>query len=166
MHNHLVEPGVEGRKVTSQASWRSAKYIIWGKVMASQELKPWWILWVRGRPWFVLAPKVLQQCTNQLVGWFYASSCEWIVCLSLFLVPSRSSNTPLYPRKCWEPESVPRTLNLSVIFYFKLPLESIKELGSMSIRFALRWFVGHTFPYRNPNVREWTPHSQVNFHFT
>jgi hypothetical protein len=26
--------------------------------------------------WFVLTPKVLQQCTNQLVAWFCASLCE------------------------------------------------------------------------------------------
>jgi hypothetical protein len=49
-------------------------------------------------PWFVLAPKVLQLCTNHFV---------WVVCrpvwvseaYQLFLVPSRSSNTPFYPVK-------------------------------------------------------------------
>jgi hypothetical protein len=47
-------------------------------------------------PWLVLAPKVFQLCTNHLV---------WVVCrlvwvseaCQLFLVPSRSSNTPFYP---------------------------------------------------------------------
>jgi hypothetical protein len=29
-------------------------------------------------PWLVLAPKVLQQCTNQLVVWFCVGPCEWI----------------------------------------------------------------------------------------
>jgi len=29
-------------------------------------------------PWFVLAPKVLQQCTNQLVVRFCVGLCEWI----------------------------------------------------------------------------------------
>jgi hypothetical protein len=29
--------------------------------------RPWWVLWVRGCPWFVLTPKVLKLCTNQLV---------------------------------------------------------------------------------------------------
>ncbi len=51
--------------------------------------------------WLVLAPKVLQLCTNHFV---------WVVCrpvwvseaCQLFLVPSRSSNTPLYPSKCCE----------------------------------------------------------------
>jgi len=27
-------------------------------------------------PWFVLAPKVLQQCTNQPIAWFCAGLCE------------------------------------------------------------------------------------------
>jgi hypothetical protein len=52
-------------------------------------------------PWLVLAPRVLQFCTNHFV---------WVVCrpmwvtkaCQLFLVPSRSSNTPLYPSKCCE----------------------------------------------------------------
>jgi hypothetical protein len=60
-------------------------------------------------PWFVLALKVLQLCINHLV---------WVVCkpvwvseaCQLFLVPSRSSNTPLYPSKCCELGSVPRFL--------------------------------------------------------
>jgi hypothetical protein len=46
--------------------------------------------------WLILAPRVLQLCTNHLV---------WVVCTpvwvneacQLFPVPSRSSNTPLYP---------------------------------------------------------------------
>jgi hypothetical protein len=29
-------------------------------------------------PWLVVAPKVLQLCTNQLIVWFCASSCEWL----------------------------------------------------------------------------------------
>jgi hypothetical protein len=62
-------------------------------------------------PWLVLAPKVLQLCINHLV---------WVVCrpmwvnkaCQLFLVPSWSSNTPLYPSKCCELGSVPRLLPL------------------------------------------------------
>jgi len=61
--------------------------------------------------WLVLAPRVLQLCTNHLV---------WVMCRTvwvsetsqLFLVPSRSSNTPLYPSKCCELGSVPRLLPL------------------------------------------------------
>jgi hypothetical protein len=61
--------------------------------------------------WLVLAPKVLQLCINHFV---------WVVCrpmwvseaYQLFLVPSRSSNTPLYPSKCCELRNVPRFLPL------------------------------------------------------
>jgi hypothetical protein len=57
-------------------------------------------------PWFVLASKVLQLRTNHLV---------WVLCrlvwvneaCQLFLVPSQSSSTPLYPSKCYELGSVP-----------------------------------------------------------
>jgi hypothetical protein len=62
-------------------------------------------------PWLVLAPRVLQLCTNHFV---------WVVCrpvwvseaCQLFLVPSRSSNTPFYPSKCCELRNVLRLLPL------------------------------------------------------
>jgi hypothetical protein len=61
--------------------------------------------------WLVLAPKVFPLCTNHLV---------WVVCrpmwvseaCQLFLVPSRSSNTPPYPSKCCELGNVPRLFPL------------------------------------------------------
>ncbi len=57
--------------------------------------------------WLVLAPKVLQLCINHFV---------WVLCrpmwvseaCQLFLVPSRSSDTPFYPSKCCELGNVPR----------------------------------------------------------
>jgi hypothetical protein len=49
------------------ASWRGTKYTIKGKVVASPKFGPWWVLWVQVCPWFILAPNVLQLCTNQLV---------------------------------------------------------------------------------------------------
>jgi hypothetical protein len=66
-------------------------------------------------PWLVLAPRVLQLCTNHFV---------WVMCrpvwvseaCQLFLVPSRSSNTPLYPSKCCELGSVLRLLFLPLFF--------------------------------------------------
>jgi hypothetical protein len=66
-------------------------------------------------PWLVLAPKVLQLCTNHFV---------WVMCMpvwvseacQLFLVPSQSSNMPLYPSKCCELGSVPRLLPLPLSF--------------------------------------------------
>jgi len=39
----------------------------------------WWVLWVWVSLWFVLTSKVLQLCTNQLVVWFCASLCEWVI---------------------------------------------------------------------------------------
>jgi hypothetical protein len=62
-------------------------------------------------PWLVLAPRVLQLCTNHFV---------WVVCrpvwmseaCQFFLAPSRSSNTPLYPSKCYELGNMPRLLPL------------------------------------------------------
>jgi len=78
-------------------------------------------------PWLVLPPRVLQLCTNHFV---------WVVCrpvwvtkaCQLFLVPSRSSNTPLYPSKCCELGSV---LWLFLFRYFLLGLtfEPFEELG-------------------------------------
>jgi len=67
-------------------------------------------------PWLILAPRVLQLCTNH---------CVWVVCrpvwvseaCQLFLDPSRNSNTPIYPSKCCELRSMPRLL--------PLPLSSI-----------------------------------------
>jgi hypothetical protein len=61
--------------------------------------------------WLVLAPKVFQLRTNHLV---------WVLCrpvwvseaCQLFLVPSWSSSTPLYPSKCCELRSMPRLLFL------------------------------------------------------
>jgi hypothetical protein len=62
-------------------------------------------------PWPVLAPRVFQLCINHFV---------WVVCrpmwvseaFQLFLIASRSSNTPFYPSKCCELRSVPRLLPL------------------------------------------------------
>jgi len=57
-------------------------------------------------PWLILAPKVFQLRINHLV---------WVLCkpmwvseaCQLFLVPSWSSSTPVYPSKCCELGSVP-----------------------------------------------------------
>jgi hypothetical protein len=78
-------------------------------------------------PWLVLTPRVLQLCTNHFV---------WVVCrpvwvtkaCQLFLVPSRNSNTPLYPSKCCELGNVLRLL-LFRCFLLGLTFEPFKELG-------------------------------------
>ncbi len=46
--------------------------------------------------WFVLAPKVLQLCTNHF-ALVLCKSVRVIEACHFFLVPSRSSNTPFYP---------------------------------------------------------------------
>jgi hypothetical protein len=84
--------------------------------------------------WLVLAPKVFQLCTNHLV---------WVVCrpvwvseaCQLFLVPSRSSNTPLYPSKCCELRSVPRLLPLPLFFTWTY-VWVLWRVGSVSQSFA------------------------------
>jgi hypothetical protein len=49
-------------------------------------------------PWLVLAPKVLQLCTNHLM--LVLCKFVWVVeACQVFLIPSQSSNTPLYPSK-------------------------------------------------------------------
>jgi hypothetical protein len=58
---------------------------------------PWWVLWVQNRLWLVLAPKVFQK-VKYLTCWLVECRFEWVIkSLSLFLVPSRSLNMPLYP---------------------------------------------------------------------
>jgi hypothetical protein len=137
--------GLLGQKVIQMPfSWGGTEYTIRGKVVASPEFGPWWVLWVRGRPWLVLAPKVFPPCANQLVCWFCLGWCEWVNCLSLFLVPSRSSNTPLYPSKVLgakELGSVPRAPNLSIVSILRLSLSLLRGLGAS--QYNLQFFSGH-----------------------
>jgi hypothetical protein len=52
--------GVPGQKaIRMWVPWSNTKNIIWGKVVASPESRPWWVLWVHSCSWLVLAPKVL-----------------------------------------------------------------------------------------------------------
>jgi hypothetical protein len=58
---------------------------------------------------------------------------KWVnKCLSFFLVPSRSSNTPLYPQSVANQGACPKSL-LFHCFHFRLTSEFIKELGSVSL---------------------------------
>ncbi len=66
-------------------------------------------------PWLVLAPKVLHLRTNHLV-WVFCRPVWVNEACQFFLVPSRSSSTPLYPSKCYELGNVPRLLLLSLFF--------------------------------------------------
>jgi hypothetical protein len=80
-------------------------------------------------PWLILAPKVLQLHTNHLVLVLCRSVWVSEACQS-FLVPSRSSNTPLYPSKVLRTRERAPTLCSSAIFYWGLTFESSKELGA------------------------------------
>jgi hypothetical protein len=83
-------------------------------------------------PWLVLAPKVLQLHTNHLV---------WVLCrpvwvseaCQLFLVPSRSSSTTLYPSKCYELGNVPRLLTLPLFFLWDSHLSPARSSECVKI---------------------------------
>jgi len=85
--------------------------------------------------WFVLAPKVLQLRSIYLM---------WVVCrpmwvsetCQLFLVSSRSSNTPFYPSKCCELGSVPQFLPLP-LSYIWTHFWVLQGVGSASIWVAM-----------------------------
>jgi len=87
--------------------------------------------------WLVLAPRVLQLCTNHFV---------WVVCrpvwvneaCQLFLIPSWSSNTPLYPSKCCELGSVPRLLPLLLSSTWT-HIWVLQGVGSASLGFPFKW---------------------------
>ncbi len=77
--------------------WPGIEYTISENVVASPKSEPWWVLWICVCPWFVRAPKCSNYAlTNLLFG--LCRPCEWLNCLSIFLIPSRNSSTPLYPR--------------------------------------------------------------------
>jgi hypothetical protein len=65
--------------------------------------------------WFILAPKVFQLYINHL-GWVVCRPVQVSESCQLFLVPSRSSNTPLYPLKCCDLRNVPWLLLFPLFF--------------------------------------------------
>jgi hypothetical protein len=69
-------------------------------------------------PWFVLAPKVLQLCIKY-----------YVLVLCKFVVPSRSSSTPLYPFIVLQARECASTPCYSVVFNLGFTFESFKELG-------------------------------------
>jgi hypothetical protein len=81
-----------------------------------------------GCPWFVLAPKVLQLCTNHFVLVLCRSVWVSKAC-HFFLVPSRSSSTPFYPSIVLQARERASTPCSSAIFSLGLTFGSLKELG-------------------------------------
>jgi hypothetical protein len=82
--------------------------------------------------WFVLAPKVLQLCTNHLVLILCRSVWVSETC-HFFLVPSRSSSMPLYPSIVLRARERASTPCSSVVFSLGLTFESLKELGACQV---------------------------------
>jgi len=79
--------------------------------------------------WLVLAPKVLQLCTNHFV--FILCRPMWVSkACQIVLVPSRSSNTPLNPFKVLRARECASTPCFSTVFPLGFTLESLKELGA------------------------------------
>jgi hypothetical protein len=124
--------GVSGQKaIWMWAPWPATEYIIKGEGGGFLQVQVMVSLMCLCCPWLVLAPRVLQLCTNHIV---------WVVCRSvwvseacqLFLVPSRSSNMVLYLSKCCELGSVPRLLPLS-LFYTWTHIWVLEGVGSASL---------------------------------
>jgi hypothetical protein len=86
-------------------------------------------------PWLVLAPKVLQLCTNHFV--LVLCRSMWVIkACQFFLVPSWSSNMPFYPSiVLWVKERA-SILYSFVVFSLGLTFESLKELG---VRHSATW---------------------------
>jgi hypothetical protein len=80
-------------------------------------------------PWLFLTPKALQLYINHLV--LVLCRPMWVnEAYQFFLVPSQSSNMPLYPSKVlWAKERAPTPCSF-VVFYLGLIFESLKELGT------------------------------------
>ncbi len=110
--------------------------------------KSWWVLWVRCM-WLVLAPKVLQLCTNHLV--LVLCRFMWVVeACQFFLVPSRSSSTPFCPSKVCKPRSVPRLLTLPFfsIWTYIWVLQGVRSV-SVDPPFGPKLQIEIFFPYVN-----------------
>jgi len=134
--------------------WLDTKYTIRGKVVASPKLESWWILWICVCPWFVRAPK----CCNYALTNLLFSLCKFVwVSEMLVNLPNpipKLQHAPL-PPKYYEPGNAPNSFSFhclhlwtpkllwakecaptpspSTIFTFEFEVESIKELGGVSL---------------------------------
>jgi len=77
-------------------------------------------------PWLVLAPRVFQLCTNHFV-WVVCRPVWVSIACQLFVVPSWSSNTPLYASKCCELGSVLWLLLLPLFSYLGSHLSPLRS---------------------------------------
>jgi hypothetical protein len=80
-------------------------------------------------PWLILTAKVLQLRTNHLV--LVLCRPVWVSkAYQIFLVPSWSSSTPLYPSKVSRARECALTPYPSAVFCLRLTFESFKESGA------------------------------------
>ncbi len=108
-----------------------AQNILWGE--------RWWLPSSLGRgesceSEFVCGLFVLQKYFNYASTNLLFGLCRfvWVIkCLPLFLVPSRSFSTPIYPQSVANQGACPNSLFFHC-FHFKFPFEFIKELGNVS----------------------------------
>ncbi len=123
--SHLGVPGQKA--IWMWPLWRGAKYTIRGEGGDFPQVRVVVNLVCPSCLWFILAPKVLQLCTNQFV--LVLCKSVWVIegC-HFFLAPSQSSNMALYPSiVLWARESAPTPCSF-VIFSLGLTFESLKEL--------------------------------------
>jgi hypothetical protein len=59
----LGSPGIKSH-LDASAVERRREYYMGGKVVASPESEPWWVLWVQSCLWLVLATRCSRMCTN------------------------------------------------------------------------------------------------------
>jgi len=89
-------------------------------------------------PWLILAPKVLQLCTNHFVLVLCRSMWVNKAC-QIFLIPSRSSSMPFYPSKVLRTRERASIPWLSAVFCLGLTFESFKESGVRHIGLVIKW---------------------------
>jgi hypothetical protein len=106
--------------------------------------------------WLVLAPKVFQLCTNHFV--LVLCRSMWVVeACQFFLVPCRSSGTPLYPSKVRRAKEHALTPCSSVVFCLGLTFESFKE-SKVCHQFPMwefPWECEGSFPHSPTFPRAW-----------
>jgi hypothetical protein len=104
-----------------------AREKVYYKGMASPKSRLWWVLCVRGCPWFVRAPKVLKLCTNRLL--FGLCRSVWVIELlvNLLILILELQHAPL-PPKCWVKERTP-TPSTPIVFTFGLVVNPSRCLG-------------------------------------
>jgi hypothetical protein len=96
-------------------------------------------------PWFVLTSKVFQLCTNHFV--LVLCRSVWVVeACQFFLVPSRSSSTPLYPSKVLRTRERAPTFDYFVVFTLDSLLSLSRSLGVRHFPYISCWvyFIKHS----------------------